>query len=95
MHEIHPTSSILGERHNFYVHLVYTALENYFCISDLKSTNESKDLVCNIDSHLSIEYGHWKGPMVNKIEEETVSKVITMYKIAYCEQVARVFFIYL
>lgn len=68
--------------------LVYTALENYFCISASKSADESKDLVCNIDSHLSIEYGHWKGPMVNKIEEETVSKVITMYKIAYREQAA-------
>ena len=95
VHETHPTSSILGEQSYFYVRLVYTALENLFCISASKSAHESKDLVCNIDSHLDIEYGHWKGPMVNKIEEETVSKVITMYKIAYLEQVAKVFFIYL
>jgi hypothetical protein len=67
------------------VHLIYTALQNYFCIS-----TESKDLTCNIDLHCSLEYGHWKDLMVNKIEEEKVSKVITMYKIAYHEQVAKV-----
>ena len=95
VHKMHPTSSFLGEQCYFYVRLVYTALENYFCVTASKSADESKDLVCNVDSHLSIKYGHWKGPMVNKIDEETVSKVITMYKIAYREQVAKVFFVYL
>jgi hypothetical protein len=83
VHEMHPTSSLLGEQSYFYVRLMYTALENLFCISASKSAH---------DSHLSIQYGHWKGPMVNTIEEETASKVITKYKIAYLEQVAKVFF---
>ena len=82
VHEMHPTSSILGEQSCFYVRLVYAALENLFCLSTSKSAHESKDLERNIDSHLS-----------NNIEEETVSKVISMYKIAYLEQVAKVFFI--
>ena len=93
VHEIHPTSSILGEQCYFYVRLVYTALENYFGTST--SAHENKDPVCDIDLPLFIEYGHWKGSMVNKIEEETVSKVITMFKITYREQVAKVFCIYL
>lgn len=90
VHEMHPTSSILGER--FYVRLVYAALENYSCISASTSADASTDLVCNIDS---IEYDHRKGPMDNKIEEESVCKVITAHKNAYREHLAKVFFIYL
>ena len=60
VHRMYPTSSVLGEQCHFYVRLVYTALEKYFCTSASKSTDESKDTVC---------------PMVYKIEEEMVSKL--------------------
>jgi hypothetical protein len=92
VHEMHPTSSILGEQCYFYVRLVYTALETYFGISPPISADESKD---NIDSHIPILYGRWEGPMVNKIEEETLSKVLIAYEAAYSQQVARVYFVYL
>lgn len=95
VHELYPYYSLLSNQCFFYARLIYATIEHHFGISPSISADEKKDVVYNIDSHLSIHYGRWKGIKVNAIDEETVSKVINVYKAAYNKQIAKVFFVYL
>ena len=97
VHEMYPTYTLLGQQCFFYARLVYASIQKIFGISPLKSADENGCLVYSIDSHLTVtfKYGRWKGILVNLIDEDTVSKVSDAYAVAYSDQVAKVFFIYL